>query len=318
MFQLACHTWGFSDLPLEEAIQTIARLGFTYVDLGSGPHLNIDEAARNPTRQAAAIHDLLDYFHLELTDLYILLPALSSADEGRRLYEIKVFERLLPFAAELGTPGITLSPGIETPEITEARLPAARAIELRPRGRPDPDSELVSYSPPSMPEDEEAAVPPGPTPFDHAVDSFRRIIDMIEDTDLRLSFEPHMDSVAATPDKALRLLEAVPGLSLTLDWAQFTAQGLAARDIEPLLPHTAHVQLRQAARGRLQAPYHEGIIDLSQVIELLLQYDYRGAISVEYMNRAGWHGLAPLDIIRETGLTRDEIRNARKRLLAGR
>lgn len=319
MLHLACHTWGFSDMPLEEAIQTIARLGFNYVDLGSGPHFDTDAAARNPKREARAILELFDYFHLELTDLYILLPALSSADEGRRLYEVKLLERLLPFAAELGVPGITLSPGIETPEITEAKLPHGRAIELRPSEKPDPDAEMVTYTAPNLEEDQPEAPeapPPPPTPFDYAVDSFQRIIELIEDTDLRLSFEPHLDSVAPTPEKALRLLEEVPGLSLTLDWAQFTAQGIITREIEPLLQHTAHVQLRQATRGRLQTPYHEGIVDLGQIVELLVRNDYRGAISVEYMNRSGWHGLAALDIVRETGLTRDEIRNARDRFLA--
>lgn len=324
MLHLACHTWGFSDMPLEEAVQIIARLGFSYIDLGSGPHLNIDNAARNPAGEARTILNLLQTFHLTLTDLYILLPALSSADEGRRLYEVKLLERLLPFAAELGVPGITLSPGIETPEIKDARLPQGRAVELRPAGKPDPEADLVTYHLPAeddpLAEEESAPLPAPvhsqPTPFDYAVDSFQRIVEVIEDTDLRISFEPHLDSVAPTPEKALRLLEAVPGLSLTLDWAQFTAQGAISGEIEPLLQHTAHVQLRQAARGRLQAPYHEGIIDLGQVVELLVANDYRGAISIEYMNRSGWHGLTALDVVRETGLTRDEIRNARRRVLA--
>lgn len=323
MLQLACHTWGFSDMPLDEAVQTIARLGFNYIDLGSGPHFDIDAAARNPKKEARAILDLLDYFHLKLTDLYILLPALSSADEGRRLYEVKLIEKLLPFAAELGTPGITLSPGIETPEITEARLPHGRAVELRPPEKPDPDAEMVTYTPATKMEaaaetveDDSEVLPSPPTPFDYAVESFQQIVEYIEDTDLRLSFEPHLDSVAPTPEKALRLLDAVPGLSLTLDWAQFTAQGIITREIEPLLQHTAHVQLRQATRGRLQTPYHEGIVDLAQIVELLLRNDYRGAISVEYMNRSGWHGLAALDVVRESGLTRNEIRSARERFLA--
>jgi sugar phosphate isomerase/epimerase len=312
MFKLACHTWGFSDQPLDEAVQTIARLGFNYIDLGSGPHLDMDEAARNPKREAREIRELLERFHLEITDLYLLLPALSSVDEGRRLFEVKLFERLIPFAMELGTPGITLSPGIETPEITEARLPKPEAVELRPAEHPDPEAEWVTYHPPETEEPTESDEPPPPTPFDYAVSSFQQIIELIEDTDLRVSFEPHLDSVAATPEKALAMLEAVPGLSLTLDWAQFTAQGIISREIEPLLQHAAHAQVRQAARGRLQTPYHEGSIDLGQVIGLLLDNDYRGAISVEYMNRAGQHGTAPLDIVQETGLTRNEVRRHRE------
>ncbi len=311
--KLACHTWGFSNLPLEEAVQIIARLGFNYIDLGSGPHLDTDAAARNPRREAQAVLALLDHFHLQPTDLYLLLPALASADEGRRLYEVKLFERLIPFALELGVPGITLSPGIETPEIKEVRMPRQEAVALRPFAQRIPD-EVEDEEEPAA----EAAPsqPPPPTPFDYAVESFQRIVEIAEDIDLRISFEPHLDSVAATPDKALAMLEAVPGLSLTLDWAQFVAQGIVSREIEPLLLHTAHVQLRQATRGRLQTPYHEGTVDLRQVMSLLFDHEYRGVISIEYMNRSGWHGMAALDVIRETSLTRDEIRNCRNDFLS--
>ncbi|MFC1960891.1 sugar phosphate isomerase/epimerase family protein [Chloroflexota bacterium] len=259
---------------------------------------------------------MLDYFHLQIADLYLLLPALSSVDEGRRLYEVRLFERLLPFAMELGVPGITLSPGIETPEITEARMPRSEAVELRPAEKPEADTEMVTYQPPVLDPEQIETAPPSPTPFDHSVDSFRRIVEATEDFDLRVSFEPHLDSVAATPEKALIMLEKVPGLSLTLDWAQFAAQGIISREIEPLLPHTAHVQVRQATRGRLQTPYHEGSIDLQQVVTMLLDNDYRGTIAVEYMNRSGWHGMAALNIIQETGLTRDAIRNARTRIMS--
>jgi sugar phosphate isomerase/epimerase len=305
MFKLACHTWGFSDQPLEEAIQTIARLGFNYIDLGSGPHLDADAAAKKPHEEAHHIRVLLDRFHLQITDLYLLLPALSSMDEGRRLYEVKLFERLVPFAVALDTPGITLSPGIALPPPEREPDPFATHPadkEKTPEAAGEPASGEAEAPAPS---------PPPPTPFDYAVQSLQRIVEVIEDTDLRLSFEPHLDSVAPTPQKALALLEAVPGLSLTLDWAQFTAQGIISREIEPLLPHTAHIQMRQAARGRLQTPYHEGAIDFRHVLEMLVEYDYRGAISIEYMNRSGWHGLAALDVVRETGLTRDALRSYR-------
>ncbi len=307
MFELACHSWGFSDQPLEQAVQTIARLGFNYIDLGSGPHLDTDAAAKDPVGEAKRIRAQLERFHLKLTDLYLLLPALASADEGRRLYEVKLFERLVPFAVELGTPGITLSPGVMPPR------PAPDPFKLRP-AEMSPETEAPENE--VEEKTEEPPPPPPPTPFDWAVDSLQRAVEIIEDTDLRLSVEPHLDSVIPTPQKTLALLEAVPGLSLTLDWAQFIAQGFVSREIEPLLPHVAHVQLRQAARDRLQTPYHEGTIDLRHVISMLDRYDYRGVLAIEYMNRSGWHGMAALDVIRETGITRDALRMYRQPLLS--
>ncbi len=315
MFELACHTWGFSDQPLEQAIQTIARLGFNAVDLGSGAHLDIDAAAKNPKKEASRLRALLDRFHLNVTDLYLLLPALASPDEGRRLYEVKLFQRLVPFVVALGAPGVTLSPGIAPPEPETRRLKAQRpetgdeeeAAEDVPQ-----NNALQPTAPPRAIEPE----PPPKTPFDWAAESLRRIVEIAGETDLRVSIEPHLDSVAPTPEKALALSEAAPGLSITLDWAHFTTQGIVSREIEPLLPHVAHVQIRQAARGRLQTPFPEGGIDIQRMLTLLYQSGYRGALTVEYMTTFGWHGMAAVDIVREIGRTRDALRAYRRALLA--
>lgn len=315
MFELACHTWGFSDQPLEQAIQTIARLGFNAVDLGSGTHLDTDAAAKNPKKEAGRIRALLDRFHLNVTDLYLLLPALASPDEGRRLYEVKLFQRLVPFVVALGAPGVTLSPGIAPPE-SETRRQKARGREAGDEentAEDDPPSALPPATPPPASEPE----PLPKTPFDWAAESLRRVVEIAGETDLRVSIEPHLDSVAPTPDRALALLEAAPGLSITLDWAHFTAQGIVSREIEPLLPHVAHVQIRQAARGRLQTPFPEGGIDIQRMLTLLYQNGYRGALTVEYMTTFGWHGMAAVDIVREIGRTRDALRAYRRALLAG-
>jgi sugar phosphate isomerase/epimerase len=131
--------------------------------------------------------------------------------------------------------------------------------------------------------------------------------------ELSISIEPHLDSMASTPDQALKLVEAVPGLSLTLDWAQFTQQGLTADDLTPLLPHTRHIHLRQAAKGRLQTPFDTGTIDLPGVMRTLSAADYRGVICLEYLRTTqDLHGMAPVNIIRETVKLRDTLRAARK------
>ena len=48
MTEFSCHTWAFNDLTLPEALGTIARLGFRYVDIGSGASLNAARAAERP------------------------------------------------------------------------------------------------------------------------------------------------------------------------------------------------------------------------------------------------------------------------------
>ncbi|MBN1562598.1 MAG: hypothetical protein JXA10_02080, partial [Anaerolineae bacterium] len=72
--QIACHAWAYNNLPLEEAVGTIARLGFRHLDLGSGPHLDVNRAAAYPAAEAETILQLLDQFGLTITDLYLMLP----------------------------------------------------------------------------------------------------------------------------------------------------------------------------------------------------------------------------------------------------
>ncbi len=265
---LACHAWAYNNLPLEEAVGTIARLGFRYIDLGSGPHLDVRHAAEHPQAAADRILSLLSAFDLQIADLYLLLPHINAPDPARREAHLALFRRLVPFAVALGTPGITITPGV-----------------LQPDG---PAHSLA-----------------------RSVPALLRMVADVEDTELRLSFEPHMGSVASRPEQALLLLEAVPGLSVTLDYAHFAAQGIVRREILPLLEHVAHVHVRQARRGQLQTAHDMGTIDLIQLVEDLYRANYRGALTVEYMTTFGWYGMQEISITRETVRTRDVLRIAR-------
>jgi sugar phosphate isomerase/epimerase len=269
---IACHAWAYNNLPLDEAVGTIARLGFRFVDLGSGPHLDFSQAVADPAGQAAAILALLSRFDLAIADLYLMLPHTNAPDFAQREAQLTMFERLIPFAIALGTPGITVSPGIvhaDGPEHSLAR----------------------------------------------SVPALLRMLKAAEDSDLRVSFEPHMDSVAQRPEQALLLLEAVPGLSVTLDYAHFIYQGIVSREIAPLLEHVAHVHIRQARRGALQTTHNEGALNIPQLLQDLLGAGYRGALTVEYMTTFGWHHMQAISISHETVRTRDALRAARARLL---
>jgi sugar phosphate isomerase/epimerase len=271
MLEFACHTWAFTDLTLPEALGTIARLGFRYVDIGSGSNLNTARAADNPVKAASEITADLELFNLKVSDLYLMHPRISLADESKRQKDIDLFKALVPFAAALGTPGITLSPGLAHPaEDTEAH--------------------------------------------DRAVAALREMVKAAKDARLAVSIEPHMDSMAQTPEAALQFVKDVPGLSLTLDWAHMVVQDIFHDDILKLLPHTRHIQIRQAARAQLQLPYDRGRIDVKRVVRDIISADYKGLICVEYMNTPGWHGMETVNNIRESARMRDELRAAREAL----
>ncbi|MBN8590259.1 MAG: sugar phosphate isomerase/epimerase [Anaerolineae bacterium] len=271
MLEFACHTWAFNDLTLPEALGTIARLGFRYVDIGSGPNLNTARAAEHPTALAQEIQADLDLFNLRLSDLYLLHPRISLADESKRQKDIELFKALLPFAVALKAPGITISPGLVHPA-----------------------------------EDVEA--------WDRTVAALREMVKATDAVKLPLSIEPHMDSMAQTPGQTLKLLKEVPGLKLTLDWAQFVCQDVFFDDIAALIPQARHLQVRQAARAQLQLPLERGRIDLKKMVKALLAASYDRVVSIEFMNQPGWHGMEAVNPITEAVKLRDSLRVARDAL----
>jgi len=269
---LACHAWAFNDRSLEDAAGTAARLGFRYIDIGSGPHLNLEQAATHPGREAQRIQEILGRYELEISDVYFMLPYINAPDPKRRAAQLALFERLIPFAIALGTPGITISPGVLHPDGVEHSL--ARSLP-----------------------------------------ALLRMNRIVADTELRLSFEPHMDSAITTPERALLVVETIPGLSITLDYAHFLVQGYRLTDLPPLLQHAAHVHIRQVVKGRLQTAHDKGRLDLQSVMRDLILSDYHGALTVEYMTTVGWHGMMQVNIPNETTATRDDLRLLRSELL---
>lgn len=271
MLEFSCHTWAFNDLTLPEALGTIACMGFRYADIGSGANFNAVRAAERPQAVASEIKDDLAMFNLKLADLYLMLPRISIDSEDKRQADISLFKALMPFAKILGTPGITLSPGLTHHDV-EAQ--------------------------------------------DRTVAALREMVRIGKDSGLRISIEPHLDSMAPTPEAALKLIKDVPGLEITLDWAHMICQGARDKDVLALLPHVRHVQVRQAARRKLQTTFSKGSLNVDEVLAALASVEYAGVICVEYMKTVGWHGMAAVDSISESARLRDALRDARDKRVA--
>ncbi|MFW5874267.1 MAG: sugar phosphate isomerase/epimerase family protein [Verrucomicrobiota bacterium] len=95
--------------------------------------------------------------------------------------------------------------------------------------------------------------------------------------------EAHVGSLAPDPAAALRLVEAVPGLTLTVDYTHFTRAGLPDAEAEPLLRHATHFHVRGAKEGRLQCNFSENTIDYARVVEAMKANDYSGWLGIEYV-----------------------------------
>ena len=126
---------------------------------------------------------------------------------------------------------------------------------------------------------------------------------------ISLSVEPHIGSVVAAPDDALRLCQSTPGLTLTLDHTHFAYQGLAQEAADELVPFTRHYHARGASNGRLQAPMSENELDFERIVEQFRAAGYDGYLAVEYV-WIDWERCNECDNISETILMRDRLQAA--------
>ncbi len=123
---------------------------------------------------------------------------------------------------------------------------------------------------------------------------------------LRLSVEPHIGSVIATPADTIRLVDITPGLELTLDYSHFAMQGFDPADLDPILGRVRHVHARGAEPGRMQAPMARNVIDFDRMIDVLAAAGYGGSVATEYL-WAEAPGCNDCDTLSETVLMRARL-----------
>ena len=122
-----------------------------------------------------------------------------------------------------------------------------------------------------------------------------------------LTIEPHVHSFLESPALTLQLLQLVPGLKLTLDYAHFTCLGFTQEQIDVLAPHAAHVHVRQAKPGALQTKLSQGTINMQAMLGTLRDAGYAGWLAVEWVHQDYMDTLYD-DVLTETIACRDLLR----------
>jgi sugar phosphate isomerase/epimerase len=145
--------------------------------------------------------------------------------------------------------------------------------------------------------------------LDRSADGLARRVEMAAARGLSTSVEPHTGSLIDTPDKTRQLLDRVPGLGITLDYAHYVYGGIAQHQIDPLLPHARHLQIRPGRPGVLQAPVAEDAIDWAPVVAQLDRLGYDGYLALEYTWQE-WLGCNRVDTVAESALLRDLLLRA--------
>jgi sugar phosphate isomerase/epimerase len=121
------------------------------------------------------------------------------------------------------------------------------------------------------------------------------------------SVEAHIGSIAPKPKEAMRLVRAVPGLTLTLDYTHFTRAGIPDSAVEPLIAHASHFHARGARKDRLQTSIGQNTIDYARVLRAMQKAGYKGYVGVEYV-WIDWEHCNEVDNLSETIQLRDLLR----------
>ncbi len=143
--------------------------------------------------------------------------------------------------------------------------------------------------------------------FGRTVEELAWRVEQARARDLDFGIEAHVGSIVPDPESAGRLIEQVPGLTLTLDYTHFTRLEMPDEEIEPLIRYASHFHVRGARPGRLQTSFAENVIDYRRVFQAMQASGYAGWIGIEYV-WIDWEHCNECDNLSETILFRDFFR----------
>ncbi|MFA6111090.1 MAG: sugar phosphate isomerase/epimerase [Candidatus Latescibacterota bacterium] len=275
MMHLAGATFSFGELTLEESAGVLQQLGFTRADVGagwSGYHQVLpQQAVDDPGGQADRVRRVMGEHGLEIAELFVMHfgKPVNHPDPEVRAWTRRMFAGITTFARLAGFESVMLIPGHVHHELGQTASQA----------------------------------------FDLSVTELRGLVAVAADQGLQCNIEPCVGSIAEQPADALRLVQAVPGLGLTLDYAHQVQLGLGHEEIEVLHPWARHVHAKQSSPGTFQARPDEGTIDFGRLVRRLRRDGYQGVICVEFVTSqavldAGW------DVRRETARLKEILEEA--------
>ncbi len=268
---LACADFSFPLLPHDLTLDLIAGIGIGAVDISlmfQNSHLNVAEAIADPKRAASDLAQKLSNRGLVVADI--------NFTPGRD-FETRA----------LNHP----DPAVRHDSAEWFR----RAVEF-----------CVHTHAPHM-----TILPGVHWKNESQEESFNRCVVELEwrlkyaaEAGVKVSVEAHLGSIVPTPADAMQLINAVPSLTLTLDYTHFTYQGFSDNDCEALIPFASHFHARGGAVKRLQTSLKKSSIDYRRVLQRMKEVEYPGYFAIEYV-WIDWEGCNETDNISETILLRD-------------
>ncbi|MEA3407735.1 MAG: TIM barrel protein [Chloroflexota bacterium] len=135
--------------------------------------------------------------------------------------------------------------------------------------------------------------------FERAAEEMHLAVKKGQEYDLLTRIEPHVSSVTWTPSLAVQMVEAVPGLTLTVDHSHFIFHDIPYEQIALMHPHASHWHARQAKPGDICCTTEEGEIDFERIVTELKETGYEGTICLEF-TPGKWMTCGYVDCVTET------------------
>ncbi len=274
--RLACADFTFPLLPHDDVLRLIAMLGFAGVDVGlfeQRSHLWPSREYVHPDRSGTQLKAKLSDLGLVAADIFLQMDP-----------------DFTPWAVnhpDAGRRAHARDWFLRT--LDYARAAGARHVTTLPG---------VTF-----------AEEDGATSWARAVEELAWRVEEAGRHGITFGVEPHVGSLTADPQAAAALAQAVPGLTLTVDYTHFIRLGMADAEVEPLLAYASHFHVRGAMPGRLQVGFKDNVIDYGRVLDGLHARGYAGWLGVEYV-WIDWERCNECDNLSETILFRDFLRNA--------
>lgn len=268
-----CTSWSWSLLSFEDVARIMALLGFRGIDIGAfagWAHFEPQELAANPRAWATLIRSMVAPYDMELTDLFVTFgPGLEAhcVNAPQQALRDENFETFKRLTEFCQAAQI---PGITLcPGVEHPALGRQNSLEL-------------------------------------SIVELARLAQAGADAGIRVSFEPHVESVTESPAETLAVLKQVPHLRLTLDYSHFVYQGYKQAELEALHPYVAHFHIRQSTPGALQCRTNDGIIDFPRALESLAERSYSNWVAFEYVWEH-WMDNDRVDVLSETLVLRRQL-----------
>jgi sugar phosphate isomerase/epimerase len=121
------------------------------------------------------------------------------------------------------------------------------------------------------------------TPLDAEVARLKKLLALADAEGILLTVATLLGTHTQTPDQAVALCQAVPGLGLTLDPSHYTAGPHQGKSYDQVFPFVRHVQLRDTGRGpnQFQVRVGQGEIEYGRIVAQLARYGYERALVVD-------------------------------------